>query len=273
MKKNLKYFYVKICNIFTKNFLIRNFGFLAVGERVRPNFLMATLDAVETSDFNIIVSSTFTYPLADSSLEVIYSSHNIEHYGENIAKTFFTESYRVLRVGGELLIEVPDVKLLYDEFKRYVEFGDTSIEKIIDWNYASKNVLDNVRKYQPSSDLILLNKLSTKFLSYISCYCDPPFIGDHTPVLIDEEHILSALKKMSMDDFFSWVINHQTDAQIASGGHCSAWYYEKLKEILEDIGFDVKLRKYQGSRKLHRFLVPDRRARSNYSFRVSAIKL
>jgi hypothetical protein len=158
------------------------------------------------------------------------------------------------------------------KLKKYYDDGDMSILEIFNWEYKSENVVNNINKNQPNADITLLNSINSKFSGYISCYCDPYFIGDHTPILISENIFKDQLKNLNMDDFFSWLIGHQSRSQLSSGGHCSAWYFEKLKSLLEGIGFKVALRGYKQSTIISSFMVPDRHARSNYSFRISAIK-
>jgi predicted SAM-dependent methyltransferase len=142
MKNIIKNLANSLRNILPKEFLLKKYGLLAVGERLRPNFMTVTMDAVNSSDYNIIVSENFSYPFEENSLKVIYTSHNIEHYSDQVAIKFFQECYRVLRSGGEVLIEVPDAKLLYDKLKKYYDDGDMSILEIFNFFIISKNHLN-----------------------------------------------------------------------------------------------------------------------------------
>jgi predicted SAM-dependent methyltransferase len=60
-------------------------------------------------------------PCADGSVEVIYSSHMLEHLDQDDARRFLEEALRVLRPKGILRIAVPD--LMYYA-KKYVLDGD-----------------------------------------------------------------------------------------------------------------------------------------------------
>lgn len=58
---------------------------------------------------------------ADGSVDVIYSSHMLEHLDRPTAQQFLAEAFRVLKPGGVIRIAVPDLRLLVD---RYNADGD-----------------------------------------------------------------------------------------------------------------------------------------------------
>lgn len=58
---------------------------------------------------------------ADNSVQVLYSSHMLEHLDRKAARLFLAEAYRVLAPGGTLRVAVPDLRHLVD---RYVAGGD-----------------------------------------------------------------------------------------------------------------------------------------------------
>ena len=60
-------------------------------------------------------------PEADSSADVIYSCHMVEHIERDEALAFFAEAQRVLKPGGIIRIAVPDIRWHIDNF---LEDGD-----------------------------------------------------------------------------------------------------------------------------------------------------
>lgn len=60
-------------------------------------------------------------PIPDRSVDVLYSSHMLEHLDKDEAGAFFKEAIRVLRPGGIIRIAVPDIK---KQVTRYNESGD-----------------------------------------------------------------------------------------------------------------------------------------------------
>jgi ubiquinone/menaquinone biosynthesis C-methylase UbiE len=57
-----------------------------------------------------VVGSITDIPLLSGVVDAIYSSHNIEHLAEHEVPKAFSEFYRVLKPGGKIIIEVPDVQ-------------------------------------------------------------------------------------------------------------------------------------------------------------------
>jgi predicted SAM-dependent methyltransferase len=63
---------------------------------------------------------TKTFPWEDASVEVIYSSHMLEHLPREDGRRFLEQCHRVLRVGGIIRLVVPDLRHAVGE---YVEGG------------------------------------------------------------------------------------------------------------------------------------------------------
>lgn len=63
-------------------------------------------------------------PHDDGAVDVIYSSHMIEHLDRRDARSFLAECRRVLKAGGILRIAVPDVSLTVRD---YVADGDADV--------------------------------------------------------------------------------------------------------------------------------------------------
>lgn len=60
-------------------------------------------------------------PLPDASVEVLYSSHMLEHLDRAAANAFLKEVNRVLRPGGLVRLAVPDLRL---QLQHYLESKD-----------------------------------------------------------------------------------------------------------------------------------------------------
>lgn len=70
--------------------------------------------------------ATKLIPLQDESVEVLYSSHMIEHLGQRQARAFLTEARRVLMRGGIIRIAIPDIRKLAVEY-----FADQDADKFV----------------------------------------------------------------------------------------------------------------------------------------------
>jgi len=95
-----------------------------------PNFLLK-LKLLEIPQYQFIrfaQENTIEYGDAtkglrvhDESVDVLYSSHMLEHLDRNEANEFLKEAFRVLQPGGIIRIAIPDIKKIVD---RYNESGD-----------------------------------------------------------------------------------------------------------------------------------------------------
>jgi len=63
-------------------------------------------------------------PLQDNSVDVLYSSHMLEHLDRTEAEKFLEEAFRLLRAGGIIRIAVPDIKKITEQ---YNESGDADV--------------------------------------------------------------------------------------------------------------------------------------------------
>ena len=55
-------------------------------------------------------------PFKDSSVDLIYSCHMLEHLDKSEAEMFFNESYRVLKTRGVMRLVVPDFQRLIEKY-------------------------------------------------------------------------------------------------------------------------------------------------------------
>ena len=60
-------------------------------------------------------------PFDDGTVDEIYASHVLEHFGRHEYKAVLKEWRRVLRVGGKIYISVPDIE---SSFAHYARHGD-----------------------------------------------------------------------------------------------------------------------------------------------------
>ena len=73
-------------------------------------------------------------PENDSSVDVVYSSHMVEHIEKEKVSLFFKEARRVLKSGGVIRIAVPNLMLLVD---KYLE--DCDADKFIESTLLTRN--------------------------------------------------------------------------------------------------------------------------------------
>lgn len=81
---------------------------------------------------------TLPFPWKDATVDIVYSSHTLEHLSKEEGNVFLRECHRVLKKGGIIRIVVPDlapiVKAYYDKHLR----ADDVLEKL-GANYVKSN--------------------------------------------------------------------------------------------------------------------------------------
>lgn len=104
-------------------------------------------------------------PLANNSVEVLYSSHMMEHLDRDSANHFLSEARRVLRPNGIIRLALPDLKKLVEE---YIQSEDA--DKFLtsthlchpapkSWIHKFKFLLTGIRYHQWMYDGQSLRKL------------------------------------------------------------------------------------------------------------------
>jgi len=264
-----------------KRLLLKLFGYVAIGEtkRLFRYPLWVTVDLVGYPDFKIKVDGNFNLPFLDNSLKALYSSHNIEHISLEGVHSFFREASRVLKSGGEFLIDIPCSKKAYSmlkiasenksniSLKNYLEgleITDYAFEKSTKILSSNSNYASDVIRHPYN---MIINGIIASYMSPSYNSCLLPVI--HDPLVIDE-----VLNKFSMDEFFNYIYDSIPFGYRYSGGHCEAWYDDKLAMLLFEYGFEVNIRQHKESKLLPKFLVPDRDyiRRDKWSVKISAIK-
>lgn len=73
---------------------------------------------------------TKTFPWADSSVAIVYTSHTLEHFSKTDGRRFLAECYRVLRKGGILRVVVPDLRQFVMEYIEGGMYADDFVENL-----------------------------------------------------------------------------------------------------------------------------------------------
>jgi predicted SAM-dependent methyltransferase len=64
----------------------------------------------------VLHNLTTRFPWPDSSVDVVYSSHTLEHFRKEDGRAFLKECHRVLRGDGIIRIVVPDLRVTIQEY-------------------------------------------------------------------------------------------------------------------------------------------------------------
>lgn len=73
-----------------------------------------------------------TFPFDNGSVDVVYTSHTLEHFSKQDGERFLRECHRVLRPGGILRVVVPDLEAIVSDYTS----GKTSADMFLDELYV-----------------------------------------------------------------------------------------------------------------------------------------
>lgn len=112
---------------------------------------------------------TKKFPWEERSIDVIYSSHTLEHLSRVQGLTFLQECHRVLKKGGIILIVVPDLQVVVNGY--------------INKNFPANEFVENL--------LVLYTKSDSKLKQLIA-----PFIQFPHKCMYDTPTLLSIMKDL-----------------------------------------------------------------------------
>ncbi|MEB3180401.1 MAG: methyltransferase domain-containing protein [Nostocaceae cyanobacterium] len=104
---------------------------------------------------------TKKFPWADNTVDVIYSSHTLEHLSKTQGLHFLSECYRVLKPNGIVRIVVPDLRAYVD---KYIQ-GEIPADRLLDELYVG---------YEAPEDGFWKQKLSPFIRFPHKCMYDTP---------------------------------------------------------------------------------------------------
>tara|TARA_B100001540_G_C15786391_1_gene633418 strand:+ start:933 stop:1781 length:849 start_codon:yes stop_codon:yes gene_type:complete len=160
------------------------------------------------------------FPFDDNSIELIYTSHTIEHITDESVINFIKESQRILKKGGVLRITCPDSNLLLNSVKFKVKGF---------WNWRMEWFLN---KFEINSNDIELEDFLIRELSTARCRF---FENSNDPL-----HPLEVREKMEVledNDFLQWIVEKNSFDDKFANYHINYWNFEKLKKMCIEAGF------------------------------------
>lgn len=191
-------------------------------------------------------------PFKDSSVDLIYCSHVIEHIEDKFVSQMIDECFRVLNTNGVIRIACPDAEYLYNMAKTNSDYWH--------WReYWWKNFTAN-NNPRPVDHLV-------------SLIATPKLLGYKYG--INQADYLNEFEKLEMNDFFKYINSDLLYRVDCSGDHINWFTYEKLKLMLEKSGFKVVVRSKHLSSFSKEFLISYKfdTTEPNMSLYVEAIKI
>jgi SAM-dependent methyltransferase len=177
-------------------------------------------------NFNLMDLSPL--PIADSSAEIVYSSHTIEHISDEAASNLFKESWRILKPGGVIRITTPDSWLAMEAYKR----NDVNFFYWVE-RYSRNGSWEHLYK-MPLSKASIHQLFLHRFASQL-CEID---IDDSPTKKYSDSEIIDLFETNpdeSILSFFTSKCKYNSDHP---GNHINWWTRRKAISMLKNSGFD-----------------------------------
>ena len=166
-------------------------------------------DRGELLDFDIDLIACRKFPLLDNSVDLLFSSHCLEHIGDAPAQNIFNEAYRLLKQGGVFRVSLPDADLFYDTYKR----------NDIAWFRGI------TRRWKPEWPIEM------HYFKYVSARYMGTVGG-----------VRKNVQKLSKEAFFEKYHKEIYDSNDNVSGHITWFNHDKVKRMAEKAGFtDIRL--------------------------------
>ncbi len=188
-------------------------------------------------------SETVVLPVPSSSIELVYSSHCLEHLDDPTVERVFRESRRVLNADGALLLKLPDGEEVIKRWRQGDEdyFSERwGINKVTN-TWQSRGVQDTIDSratfifcsfWNEAFGHNFTGKRNRKSKDPRAYNGPPPQVGEMAKELIafDSPHdIASRLRQTIIDNEDDYTFNHQ-----------NCWSRSELGDLLSKCGFRVE---------------------------------
>ena len=232
------------------------------GETFNP--LWKNLDIVSTSPMVMPHNILQSLPFLESSFEVCYSSHLIEHLMQVEAQKLINECFRVLKSGGIIRLVVPDLEAIARNYLLYLEKaseGDTQAVANYDWmmlelydQTVRKYIGGEIGKYLSNPAIENKDFVLSRFGYEAENYLEKE---NHTKqydlfTKLRSKSLSQIIKKVRINIAKTFVFLFAGDDSLQSfeeglfrnTGEVHRWMYDRfsLKRILEESGFvDIRI--------------------------------
>ena len=196
-------------------------------------------------------------PFNDSSFDLVYHSHVLEHFSKSDGYNFLSECYRVLKPNGVIRIVIPNLENIVREYLKWIEIGianqdDKSIQSNYDWimlemydQTVRNSSGGNMGKYLLQDKLVNENYLYERIgeegrLFRINSLKQSLSYNPTNKYLNQFKNILRRIKKSIIAKSSFYEIG-----KFRSEGEVHQWMYDRysLTNILRSIGFnEIKIR-------------------------------
>jgi predicted SAM-dependent methyltransferase len=178
-------------------------------------------------------------PVLDRSIQLVYSSHALEHLSDKAARRVLDESYRILDDGGELLVQIPNFDLGLDLWlKDDVSMVEALLVHDITPTWKNRGVEISVDNMCSTLFCAFWNKSYGNHYGgnrniHGNAYFGPPQISE------TEFHSIKGMSPHSIAAILCDRAMNQEDLSDITFNHRNAWSVHEFTELLAKSRFKV----------------------------------
>jgi predicted SAM-dependent methyltransferase len=230
---------------------------LGCGSRFHPDWV--NIDAVSLNVQVLAHDLNKGIPFPDSSFDVLYHSHLLEHFKKESALDFLQECYRVLRTSGIIRVVVPDLEQIARIYLRALE---KSLQGHEEWQHhynwmmlelydqavrvrTGGDMLDYLRQQPIPNEKFVFQRIGSEARAMLQSIRESNSIGrDRRKIarnsLVRIRTILRTVRvkflrmSLSQEDYRALEVG-----QFRASGEIHQWMYDRysLARILKEAGF------------------------------------
>jgi hypothetical protein len=187
-----------------------------------------------------IFSPQTQLPVQEGSVELVYSSHCIEHLDDQTVEQLMREARRIINKRGYLLLKIPDFEYALECWNS----GDERFFSDENWNLQSCSPFLAKRGFAWDLDyraaMIFCGFWNEEHGNHFDRNVVPDPAAYHGPPVAPREYIRSALSNSSPHEVSArltdWIRKHEPTYTF---NHQNAWSRAELQTLLERNGFEV----------------------------------
>lgn len=195
-------------------------------------------------------------PLADSTVDVVYHSHVLEHFSRREGLSFLRECYRILKKGGVIRVVVPDLEGIVRAYLSEVDrlrLSSSHASATHSWlvielydqvvrSHSGGDMAEAFRTTDPVLRDFIIARLGTEARAVIDSQSGPPTAPNKHSISFGTRQIKSLLTRLRFR-LASWFIGLPTrvlyEASFRETGENHRWMYDEfsLRAALASAGF------------------------------------
>lgn len=182
-------------------------------------------------------------PYEDSSVDVVFSSHMLEHFTKSQAKSHVQECYRVLKSNGVIRIVVPDLENICEEYLRILSKVREDESYAKKYEYVILELLDQMTRMESGGEMMKYWESPDSDLEYVakrSGFDEGYFARQKaSPIAKKKFAKLRALYK-KIKEYKRELFKKTTAGELALSGELHRWMYDSysMSCLLRECGFN-----------------------------------